>query len=134
MEQTRAEVTALRESVQALSGSVDQLVSKDYLESVRQEEERKRRNFGLIVVVVGVCFLMLFVMLAWGLYSVSGIYAEQQRQTEANRANLRFLVECTTPGTPSHPHPCYDAAMKNQNHVVDEIVRKVSEQVRNSHH
>jgi hypothetical protein len=119
-------LSGLRNAVGSLEQAVVNLASQDYIDQARKEEERRRRNFGLLVIAVGLCFVIMFGMLTYGLFVVS-------RNSQINRNNTDYLIECTTPSEPGDPHECWDENTRRSNDLVSVIVDRVVKEVAKDH-
>lgn len=115
---------ALMESVDRLEATAKQMASKEFVEAHQRQEERRRRNFALLVIAVGTCFLMMFVLLTYGLYELTDI-------GEANRENTDVLVECTSPRvSDDDPHECFEENQRRTGEIMGQIMEGVRKAVR----
>lgn len=109
-------LSGLRESVDRLEESAKGMASQEYVEQFTTSERQRRRRIAQLVIGIGVCFLVLFGLLFYGVLAIRGI-------AEQNIRNSEYLVQCTTPSSPGHPHPCYDDNIRRSEKIRKEIVR-----------
>lgn len=110
-----ATLGGLRRSVDGLEEQAKRLVSRDFVESWQRDQETKRRNFAALVIATGICFIILFAFLGYGVYVVSHL-VEQVRQ------NTETTVNCTDPSLEA---PCYKSRLRAGDKQRDEQTQEI---------
>lgn len=118
LEQTRAAVGMLAETIKTLA-------SKEELEAVKQQQDRRAHR---LIVALAVAALSIA--------GLAGLTAVGWSVIESNRQNVRILNDCTTPGDrvptnedPRTGHRCYDDGQARTRAAVAELARIMREEV-----